>query len=140
MTYDDIRSIIEKRLANEFAKSPNYEISWENVDFTPPNNTIWLQAFLRYGDSAYMTMLSPSSSGMDRQNGTLTINVFSPVGTGMASNLTVCARVKSLFNRVNLSDGIRFDAASGPNIVTPSQPPSFIQNQLTVTFEAYINS
>ncbi len=140
MSYDSIRALIEQRLAAEFAKSPVYPISWENVDFQPPNDETWLQVFIRYGDAGYMTMLAPADLGMDRQNGTLTVNVFTPIGSGMSANLAVAERVKGLLNRVNLSDGLKFDPASGPSLVSPAQPSSFVQTQTTVTFEAYIDS
>lgn len=140
MTYNELRALIEKRLMTEFAKPPTYSISWENVDFEPPNGEQWLQVFLRYGDAAYMTMLSPANSGMDRQNGVLTVNVYSPIGVGMSENLTVAERIKSLFNRVNLAAGVKFDAASGPQIVNPATPRNYLQSQITCTFEAYIDS
>jgi hypothetical protein len=140
MSYDSIRALIEQRLAAEFAESPTYPISWENVDFQPPNDQTWLQVFIRYGDAGYMTMLAPAGLGMDRQNGTLTVNVFTPIGSGMSANLAAAERAKALFNRVNLSDGLKFDPASGPALVSPAQPGSFVQTQITVTFESYIDS
>lgn len=140
MTYNELRALIEERLSAEFAKSPVYQISWENVDFVPPNNEEWLQVFLRYGDSGYMTMLSPSNSGMDRQNGTLTVNIFTPIGSGMGANLAIAERVKALFNRVNLSAGVKFDPASGPLVITPAAPRNYLQTQITCTFEAYVDA
>jgi hypothetical protein len=51
-TYNDIRAAIEGRIATEMAIAPVYPVSYQNVPFTPPNNTPWLQVFLRLGDNA----------------------------------------------------------------------------------------
>jgi len=132
-TYNDVRSAIESRIAAEMAKLPAYPVSYQNVPFTPPNNTPWLQAFIRFGDNNYATLTS-----FNRQNGTLVINVFTPIGAGTAANFTIAERVKDLFDRHVVSD-IHFDAASGPAQVTPPAPAAYYQTQLTITFEAYLD-
>ena len=70
-TYNDIRAAIEGRIATELAKAPAYPVSYQNIQFTPPNNSPWLQVFLRLGDNAYATLKS-----FNRQNGVLVVNVF----------------------------------------------------------------
>jgi hypothetical protein len=132
-TYNDIRAAIEGRIAAELAKAPSYPVSYQNVPFTPPNNTPWLQVFLRLGDNAYATLNS-----FNRQNGTLVVNVFTPVGAGTAANFTIAERIKDLFDRAKFSS-IIFDAASGPAQVTPAAPEPYFQTQLTATFEAYVD-
>jgi hypothetical protein len=132
-TYNDIRAAIEGRIATELAKAPSYPVSYQNVPFTPPNNTPWLQVFLRLGDNAYATLNS-----FNRQNGTLVVNVFTPVGAGTAANFTIAERIKDLFDRAKFSS-IIFDAASGPAQVTPAAPEPYFQTQLTATFEAYVD-
>jgi hypothetical protein len=77
-TYNDIRAVIEGRIATQMAIAPAYPVSYQNVPFTPPNNTPWLQVFLRLGDNAYATLLPTGSAGFNRQNGTLVVNVFTP--------------------------------------------------------------
>lgn len=136
-TYNDIRAAIEGRIATEMALAPAYPVSYQNVPFTPPNNTPWLQVFIRFGDNAYATLLGPAI-GMNRQNGTLTVNVYTPVGLGAGANFTIAERIKDLFDRQTVSQ-IIFDAASGPAQVTPASPEPYYQTQLTVTFEAYLN-
>ena len=136
-TYNDVRAAIEGRIATQMAIAPVYPVSYQNVPFTPPNNTPWLQAFIRFGDNAYATLLAPST-GYNRQNGVLTVNVFTPLGAGTAANFTIAERVKDLFDRQTV-DGIIFDAASGPAQVTPPAPAAYYQTQLTITFEAYLD-
>jgi hypothetical protein len=136
-TLNDVRSAIEGRIATEMALAPAYPVSYENVPFAPPNNTPWIQVAIRFGDNAYATLLGPST-GFNRQNGTLVINVFTPVGSGSGANLTVAERVKDLFDRAKFSS-IIFDAASGPAQVTPASPEPYYQTQLTATFEAYLD-
>jgi hypothetical protein len=132
-TYNDIRAAIEGRIAAELAKAPVYPVSYQNIPFTPPNNSPWLQVFLRLGDNAYATLRS-----FNRQNGTLVVNVFTPIGAGAAANFTIADRVKDLFDRAKFSS-IIFDPASGPAQVTPAAPEPYYQTQLTATFEAYLD-
>lgn len=136
-TYNDVRAAIEGRIATQMAVNPAYPVSYQNVPFTPPNNAPWVQAFIRFGDNAYATLLPPTP-GYNRQNGVLTINIFTPIGVGAAANFTIAERLKDLFDRVQLS-GIIFDAASGPAQVTPPAPEAYYQTQITITFEAYLD-
>jgi hypothetical protein len=136
-TYNDVRAAIEGRIATQMALSPAYPVSYQNVPFTPPNNTPWVQAFIRFGDNNYATLLGPST-GFNRQTGTLVVNVFTPQGQGTAANFTIAERLKDLFDRAKFSS-IIFDAASGPAQVTPATPEPYFQTQLTATFEAYLD-
>nr|QNJ59880.1 MAG: hypothetical protein [Bacteriophage sp.] len=137
-TYNDIRAAIEGRIAAELAKAPVYPVSYQNIPFTPPNSSPWLQVFLRLGDNAYATLNGPST-GFNKQNGVLVVNVFTPAVAGAALNFTIAERIKDLFDRQTVS-GIIFDAASGPNVMVPSAPePAYYQTQLTITFEAYVD-
>ena len=136
-TYNDVRAAIEGRIATELALSPAYQVSYQNVPFTPPNNTSWVQVFIRFGDNNYATLLGPST-GFNRQTGTLVVNVFTPQGQGTAANFTIAERIKDKFDRAKFSS-IIFDAASGPAQVTPASPEPYFQTQLTATFEAYLD-
>jgi hypothetical protein len=137
-TYNDVRAAIEGRIATELAVAPVYPVSYQNVPFSPPNNTPWLQVFIRFGDNAYATLLPTGNVGFNRQNGTLVVNVFTPVGLGAGANFTIAERVKDLFDRRTVSS-IIFDAVSGPAQVTPASPEPYFQTQLTITFEAYVD-
>jgi hypothetical protein len=137
-TYNEVRAAIEGRIATEMALNPAYPVSYQNVPFSPPNNTPWLQAFIRFGDNAYATLLPTGGVGFNRQNGTLVVNVFTPVGLGAGANFTIDERIKDLFDRRTVS-GIIFDAASGPAQVTPASPEPYYQTQITITFEAYVD-
>jgi hypothetical protein len=136
-TYIDVRAAIEGRIATELALSPAYQVSYQNVPFTPPNNTSWVQVFIRFGDNNYATLLGPST-GFNRQTGTLVVNVFTPQGQGTAANFTIAERIKDKFDRAKFSS-IIFDATSGPAQVTPAAPEPYFQTQLTATFEAYLD-
>jgi hypothetical protein len=137
-TINDVRAAIEGRIATQMAIAPAYPVSYQNVPFTPPNNAPWLQAFIRFGDNAYATLLPASSAGFNRHNGVLTVNIFTPIGAGTAANFTIAERIKNLFDRVTVSS-IIFDPISGPAQVTPAAPQPYYQTQLTATFEAYLD-
>jgi len=119
-SYNDVRSAIEGRIATEMANSPSYPVSYQNVPYTPPNNSAWIGVSVRFGDNNYATLLGPAT-GMNRQVGTLIINVYSPIGVGPGANLTIAERLKDLFDRQTVS-GIIFNAASGPRQILPCRP------------------
>lgn len=135
-SYNDVRSAIEGRVATEMASSPVYPVSYQNVPYTPPNNSTWVSVSIRFGDNNYATLLGPST-GKNRQVGTLIINVYSPIGVGPGANLTVAERLKDLFDRQTVSS-IIFNAASGPRQILPASPEGYFQTQTTITFEAYL--
>jgi hypothetical protein len=137
-TINDVRAAIEGRIAAQMTVAPAYPVSYQNVPFTPPNNLPWIQAFIRFGDNGYATLLPPGNAGFNRHNGVLTVNVFTPIGVGTAANFTIAERVKNLFDRAKFS-GIIFDPVSGPAQVTPAAPQPYYQTQLTATFEAYLD-
>jgi len=133
-TYNDVRAAIEGRIAAEMASAPSYPVAYPNVPFTPPNDLPWLQVSLTFGDNSYATLAS-----FNKQNGLLTVNTFTPVGVGAAANYTIAERIKDLFDRQTVSS-IIFDAASGPNVIIPSEPEAaYFQTQLSITFEAYLD-
>lgn len=135
-SYNDVRAAIEGRIATEMALSPAYPVSYQNVPFTPPNDSPWVQVFVQFGDNNYATLLSPST-GKNRQNGLVLINIFTPSGFGAGANFTIAERLKDLFDRQTVSS-IIFDAASGPAQVEASAPEAYFQTRLSVTFEAYL--
>jgi|TARA_Y100000004_G_scaffold111063_1_gene124662 hypothetical protein len=135
-SYNDVRSAIENRIATEMAESPSYPVSYQNVPYTPPNNSTWISVSVRFGSNNYATLLGPST-GMNRQVGTLVLNVYTPVGVGPGANLTVAERLKDLFDRQIISS-IIFAAADGPGQVLPASPEGYFQTQTTITFEAYL--
>ena len=137
-TINDVRAAIESRIATQMAIAPAYPVSYQNVPYVPPNNAPWLQAFIRFGDNAYATLLPTGNAGFNRHNGVLTVNIFTPIGVGTAANFTIAERVKDLFDRAKFSS-IIFDPISGPAQVTPAAPQPYYQTQLTATFEAYLD-
>jgi len=135
-TYNDVRQAIEARIAIEMAASPSYQVSYENVPFTPPNNSTWIKVQIRFGENAYATLLGPTT-GSNRQAGIIVIDIFSPIGVGTGDNFTLAERLKDLFDRKIVSQ-IIFDAANGPAIVPTAAPESYFQTELTITFNAFL--
>lgn len=143
MSLNTIRSAIENRIATEFSTAPALQVAYQNVPFSPPNNASWIQAFISYGDSAYLTILTQSNrgtgDGFDRRNGALTFNIYSPRGEGPGAGLTIAQRCIDLFSRLHLQN-IKFDPANGPRTIETAAPEGFYQTQVAITFEAYEQS
>ena len=136
-TYNDVRAVIEGRIATEMANSPAYQVAYPNTAFTPPTDAPWLSVDIQFGDNAYATLLAPST-GKNLQSGVLTVNIFADVGTGAAAAYTIAERVKDLFDRKTVNDVI-FDPATGPSQITSGLSDSFFQVQVSVSFDAYLS-
>jgi hypothetical protein len=148
-TVDDVRAAIELAISTEMAKLPSYPVSYLNTSFSPPNNTPWVEVVILFGDSGYATLLSPGP-GFDRISGAVSINVYTPAGTGAGSNNVIAERLKRLFNRAKFA-GITFDPVSGPSRASASNKESggvsastslaaaYYQTQMTVTFDAFVD-
>jgi|TARA_R100000030_G_scaffold4712_1_gene3253 hypothetical protein len=135
-SYNDIRAAIEARIATEMAESPSYQVSYENVPFTPPNNGTWIKVRVRFGANNYATLIGPTA-GSNRQAGVVVIDIFSPIGVGTGDSFTLAERLKDLFDRKTVSQ-IIFDAADGPTIIDAAAPESFFQTELAITFNAFV--
>lgn len=136
-TYNDVRAVIEGRIATEMANSPAYQVAYPNTAFTPPADEPWLSVQINFADNAYVTLQAPTT-GRNRQSGVLIVNIFGDVGVGAAGLYTIAERVKDLFDRKTVSNVI-FDAASGPNQITSGLSDSFFQVQVSVSFDAYLS-
>lgn len=143
MSLNTLRSLIEARIATEFAASPALQVSYQNVPFTPPNNASWIQTSILWGDSSYLTILTSATrgtgTGFDQRNGTLTFNIYSPRGEGPGAGLTIAQRCVDLFSRLKLQN-ITFDPANGPRSIEPAAPEGFYQTQVSINFVAFEQS
>ena len=124
-TINEIRTAIEARLATEMANAPAYTVAFQNVPFTPPNNTSWVQSSITFGTHESATLQAPTS-GYNKHNGELIVNVFTPQGAGSGANYTIAERIKDLFHRQTVSQ-IIFGDTVGPSQVSPASPQPFFQ-------------
>jgi len=113
-----------------------YPVAFQNVPFTPPNNSPWVNCSVTFGDSAYATILGPST-GYNRYSGVVILDIFSPIGIGSGDNYDIGGRLKQVFDRQAFGN-IVFDAASGPAQVQPATPESFFQTRLSISFQAHL--
>ena len=129
-----VRSTIEARLATELASSPVIPVVFSNQAFDSIGNASFVQCEVSFG-SGEITSQGNQTNANTLIVGLLTMNVFTEQGIGSGGNLTICKRLRDLYNRITVSDVI-FDAVVGPEIL--SQPPEgkFV-TQLRVTFETY---
>lgn len=135
-TYNNVRAVIEGRIATEMASSPALSVAFPNVPFTPTDSESWIKVSLQFEDSNYFTLRGPNP-GFNRQAGIVVLDVFTAIGVGAGANYTITERIKDLFDRINVS-GVKFDAPSGPTVIEPAAPAAYFQTQVSVTFDAYL--
>ena len=129
-----VRATIESRLATELASSPAIPVVFANMPFDSKSQDSFVQCEVSFG-SGEITSQGNQTNANTLVVGLLTMNVFTEQGIGSGGNLTICKRLRDLYNRITVSDVI-FDAVVGPEVL--SQPPEgkFV-TQLRVTFETY---
>ena len=130
-----VRATIEGRLKTEFDTSPEYDVVFHNMPYSPTPASTWLQCLISFGDSTYLTQGGTSGSD-NRLTGIVLINIFSGAGVGPGANLTVGKRVRDLYNRVNVS-GVRFDPPTGPEVFLNGTPEGYFQSQVRMTFDTF---
>ena len=129
-----VRSTIEARLATELASSPAIPIVFNNMTFDSTAEDTFVQCITSFGANTYITQGGTSDSD-NLINGLVLLNVFTEEGLGAGSNLTICKRLRDLYNRITVSSVI-FDAPIGPEILT-SSPQGKFQTQIRITFTIY---
>ena len=129
-----VRSTIEARLATELASSPAIPVVFNNMTFDSTAEDTIVQCITSFGANSYITQGGTSDSD-NLINGLVLLNVFTEEGLGAGSNLTICKRLRDLYNRITVSSVI-FDAPIGPEILT-SSPQGKFQTQIRITFTIY---
>ena len=129
-----VRSTIEARLATELASSPAIPVVFNNMTFDSTAEDTFVQCITSFGQNSYITQGGTTDSD-NLINGLILLNVFTEEGLGAGSNLTICKRLRDLYNRITVSSVI-FDAPIGPEILT-SSPQGKFQTQIRITFTIY---
>ena len=129
-----VRSTIEARLATELASSPAIPVVFNNMTFDSTAEDTFVQCITSFGANSYITQGGTTDSD-NLINGLILLNIFTEEGLGAGSNLTICKRLRDLYNRITVSSVI-FDAPIGPEILT-SSPQGKFQTQIRVTFSIY---
>ena len=107
---NQVRSIIESRLALELAESPAIPVVFHNMDYEPAVNSSWVQCLVSFGQNEYLSQ-GLTVDSRNRIVGLLLLNIFTPQGEGPGANYVIAKRVRDLYNRVIVSE-VYFDAAT----------------------------
>ena len=129
-----VRATIEARVATELASSPAISVVFHNMSFDSSAVTTFVQCLTTFGESNYLTQ--GNADGLNRVNGIVVFNIFTPQGIGSGDNYTLGKRLRDLYNRITVSNVI-FDAQIGPEVVDNPNPEGQFQTQLRMTFEIY---
>ena len=124
-----VRSTIEGRLATELASSPAIPVVFNNMSFDSTTEDTFVQCQTSFGTGRYL------GNNINIVVGLVVINIFTEEGIGSGANFTIGKRVRDLYNKVTVSDGI-FDSPIGPEVLA-SSPEGKFQTQLRITFEIF---
>ena len=132
-----VRSIIEKRLNEEFRTGPSIPLVFNNVPFDASTVDQYIQCITSFGSSEYLTQQAPNSAttATNLVVGLTTFNIYTTQGLGAGANFDIAKRLRNLYNRITVSD-VRFDPPVGPEVLEPT-PEGKFQTQMSITFEIY---
>ena len=128
-----IRSSIQKLVNEELKNAPSIPVVFDNQASKPGTENTWVQCIINFTDSEYLS-LGNAANGINRLNGTVVANVFTPRNIGAGTAMRFADRIRSLYNRQEI-EGVYFDAPIGPEVVQKPSPEGFYQVQVRVTFE-----
>ena len=129
-----VRATIEARVATELASSPAIPVVFHNMSYDSSAVTTFVQCLTTFGESNYLTQ--GNADGLNRVNGIVVFNIFTPQGIGSGDNYTIGKRLRDLYNRITVSSVI-FDSPIGPEVITNPNPEGQFQTQLRMTFEIF---
>lgn len=112
-----IRSLYEARLkAWSAARVPALPVAWENVGFSPPNDT-YLQAFVLRAETTSKDL----EGAMRNRTGVFQINIVCPIGKGAGHAESIAAEIDTLFpNNLRLTSGAFFVQSISPLRTRPA--------------------
>jgi hypothetical protein len=96
MSLASIRTAIETRFNSNWNTTP---IAWENVAFTPPDNSPFVTFSIQFGRDDTIAMLKGH-----RQYGTIEVNIFVPEATGTATALGYADTIAAIYRDVLFSN------------------------------------
>ena len=132
LNLNTIRKDIEEKLIKEFAKAPITKLIFNNQPFNPQGETNFVQCLVEFTDTEYLTQIN--TNNFNNLSGLITVNIFSKIGVGLGSNLSMAQRIRNLYNRVKLND-IFFEPSSGPTVIQNAAPEGYVQSVMSISFE-----
>jgi len=129
MSFESIRSAVAARLATNWTTMP---IAYENRDFTPPTSGGWIELTV-IGNTGQT--LGIGSAVMVRDTGLISINVYTPEGSGTATGRGYADTLAALFEHERFS-GITTYAAT---LTTRGVVNGWHQLNLTIPYRSNRN-
>lgn len=105
-----------------------------NNDYSPTAQTSWVQCITDFSAGEHLTMGLSSSNPATELNGRITINIFTPQGSGPGANYSLGDQVCRAYTR-QIDNQVFFAPVFGPSPVSPSNPAGFFQTQISVDFK-----
>lgn len=129
--FEAAASTIRKRFDRDFSSFyPNYGVAWENVDFTPTNDTPWVKPTVREGEASQPAF--GGGTNVYRHPGNVIVQVFVPVGGGDGKAREIADYIASIFRGKRISS-VRFFNA--PYIQTVGPDGHWFQVNAVCPFE-----
>lgn len=92
------RELIYARFVNAWGTTSDYVLG--NESFEPPENDEWVRLTVLHLDSGFET-LGGAGNRRVRRRGSITAQIFVPVGTGMDVSDTLMTTIRDLFEGVS---------------------------------------
>ena len=132
LNLNSIRKDIEERAIIEFNGAPVIKLIFNNQPFNPSNEINFIQFLVEFTNTEYLTQIN--TNNFNNLSGLITVNIFSKIGVGLGTNLTMAQRIRNLYNRVKLND-IFFEPSSGPTVIQNAAPEGYFQSVMSISFE-----
>lgn len=132
MSFQDERSAIEKRFADNWTGTTAAKVRYENAPFNQPKTGAWVALTIRDGIAQQASI---SSQPLNRYPGIVVIDIFVPENTGTDEARRLAELAAAIFRNVQFSAG-----SSGtitcrvPYVTTIGARDGWFQLAVTVNF------
>ena len=127
MSYEQARKDLQGHFANNFTELPSTKIAWDNVEFTPPNNSEWIRVSMQNVNSEYVSI---GESRNTRRFGLLFFQIFIPENSQTLKMTEIIDKIVEVFETKTLS-GFTFDP---PNVNEVGITENWFQTNISVSF------
>ena len=90
MSFADERAEIQNHLEVNWLDTP---VAWQNITFTPPNNSEWIRLNILNGSTEYRAMPL-----LKRYNGIINVQIFVPIKTGTSIARDYADKISDIFD------------------------------------------
>lgn len=130
MTLTDARNAIFDIFYAGYWQATGYKVKWPDLpEFKPVNEVPWARVNLQHQRGGQGSLSGAAGSKRWDRNGVLTIQIFTPIGTGLSEGYNMAQSVMALY------EGVAVESLWFRNVRVNEAAPDGAFNQINVVID-----